>query len=86
MDEVYDGDRLIGASSGRMLSPKTRDMISLCTLKEEYAVEGRMVEVLWGNPGTYQMRVRATVTLFPYNKVDRNESFDVERIPHPHFD
>lgn len=27
MDEVYDGDRLIGASSGRMLSPNPRDRL-----------------------------------------------------------
>ncbi len=86
MDSVYDGEKFIGASSGRMLSPKTRDMISLATIDQEYAVEGKVVEVLWGNPDTYQMRIKATVTLLPYNKVDRNDSFDVERIPHPTFD
>lgn len=29
IDAVYDGDKFIGASSGRMLSAKTREMISL---------------------------------------------------------
>lgn len=86
MDAVYDGDKLIGASSDRMLSAKTREMISICTIDEDYAVEGKEVEVLWGNPGTYQMRIRAKVTLFPYIKEDRNDNIDIEKIPHPVFD
>lgn len=85
IDAVYDGDRMIGASSGRMLSPKTREMISLCTIDQDYATEGKVVEVLWGNPGTRQMRIKAKVSLFPYIKEDRNDSFDVETIPHPNF-
>lgn len=86
IDAVYAGDTMIGASSGRMLSPKTRDMISICTISTDYAVEGKEVEVLWGNPGTNQVRVRANVTLFPYIKEGRNENFDTETIPHPVFD
>lgn len=86
MDAVYDGDKLIGASSDRMLSAKTREMISICTIDEDYAVEGKEVEVLWGNPGTCQMRIHAKVTLFPYIKEDRNDNIDIEKIPHPVFD
>lgn len=85
IDAVYDGNKMIGASSGRMLSPKTREMISLCTLDQDYAVEGKIVEVLWGNPGTRQMRIKARVALFPYIKECRNDSFDVENIPHSTF-
>ena len=85
MDAIMDGDQIIGASSGRMLSAKTREMISIAMLREDYAEEGREVEVLWGRPGTHQMRVRATVTLFPYIKEGRNDSFDTETIPHPSF-
>ena len=85
MDAIMDGDQIIGASSGRMLSAKTREMISIATLREDYAEEGREVEVLWGRPGTHQMRVRAKVTLFPYIKEGRNDSFDTETIPHPSF-
>ena len=81
IDAVYDGDKFIGASSGRMLSAKTREMISLCTIDQDYAVEGKIVEVLWGNPGTRQMRIKAKVTLLPYIKEGRNENFDVETIP-----
>jgi hypothetical protein len=69
-----------------MLSAKTREMISICTIDEDYAVEGTEAEVLWGNPGTYQMRLRATVTLMPYIKENRNNNFDVESIPRPVFD
>ncbi len=85
IDAVYDGNKMIGASSGRMLSAKTREMISLCTIDQDYAVEGKIVEVLLGNSGTRQMRIKAKVSLFPYIKEFRNDSFDVENIPHPKF-
>ena len=85
MDAIMDGERIVGASSGRMLSAKTREMISIATIDEDYAVEGREVEVLWGRPGTHQIRIRAKVTLFPYIKEGRNDGFDVEQIPHPVF-
>ena len=85
IDAVYDGDRMIGASSGRMLSPKTREMISICTIDTDYAVEGKEVEVLWGNPGTNQVRIKAVVSLFPYIKEGRNADYDIESIPHPKF-
>ena len=60
-------------------------MMSLCVIDQDYAVEGKEVEVLWGRPGTTQMRIRATVTLTPYIEECRNDSFDVEQIPHPVF-
>jgi glycine cleavage system aminomethyltransferase T len=82
IDKVLDGDKLIGAVSGRMLSPKTREMISIATIDEDYAVEGKEVEILWGSPGTRQMRIRAKVVLYPYIKEGRNDNFDVETIPH----
>ena len=86
IDGVYDGDSLIGAASGRMLSPKTREMISLATVDEDYAVQGRGVEVLWGSVGKRQVRIKATVDLFPYIKEGRNQDFDTESVPHPIFD
>ncbi|WP_286946030.1 hypothetical protein [Acetobacterium sp. UBA5834] len=86
IDAVFDGEKMIGASSGRMLSPKTREMISIGSIDSEYAVEGKEVEVLWGNPESNQVRVRVTVTLFPYIKEGRNEDFDTETIPHSVFD
>ena len=86
IDAVFDGDKMIGASSGRMLSAKTREMLSICTIDKDYAEEGKTVEILWGNPGTRQMRIGARVLPFPYIKEGRNEDFDVETIPHPVFD
>ena len=85
LDEVYDGDKLIGATSGRMWSPKNKEMMSLSIIDQDYAVEGKVVEVLWGNPGTRQMRIKATVMLTPYIKECRIDSLDVETIPHPVF-
>jgi hypothetical protein len=44
------------------------------------------VTVLWGTPGKPVKEVRAKVAAFPYyNEEYRNETFDVEKIPHPSF-
>lgn len=88
MDGVYapGTDTLVGASSGRMYSPKNHEMHSMCTLDTDYAEPGSQVEVLWGRPGTHQMRIRAEVIPTPYITKCRNDSFDVEQIPHPKFD
>lgn len=85
IDQVLDGDKVVGGASGRMFSPKNYEMMSLAVIDEDYAVEGKKVEVLWGRPGTTQMRIRAVVTLAPYIKECRNDTFDVEQIPHPVF-
>lgn len=38
--------------------------------------------ILWGTPGTRQMKVRALVKQLPYNsEYIRNEDKDVEEIP-----
>jgi vanillate/3-O-methylgallate O-demethylase len=77
-DKVLAGDEEIGMSCGRMFSPKFRDMISLGLIKPEYAKEGTEVEILWGEPGTRQIRIRATVSRFPYINEGRNENIDVK--------
>lgn len=84
-DRVYDGEKMIGVSSGRMFSPKNREMMSLGIVDQDYAVEGKVVEVLWGNPGTRQMRIKARVMLTPYIREGRNDNIDLETIPHPVF-
>lgn len=86
LDEVYDGEKLVGATSGRMYSPKNKEMMSLAIVDEDYAVEGTTVEVLWGRPGTRQMRIKARVMLTPYIRECVNATFDVEQIPHPVFE
>ena len=58
-------------------------MISLGFIAPEYAAEGTELAVLWGTPGTRQMKIRAKVVRFPYNSdYIRNENKDVEEIPH----
>jgi len=85
IDAVFDGEKIIGGASGRMFSPKNYEMMSLAVIDQDYAIEGKEVEVLWGRPGTKQMRIKANVMLVPYIKEGRNDSFDVELIPRPNF-
>jgi glycine cleavage system aminomethyltransferase T len=83
-DEVLDRDgRLIGVSSGRVYSYYYREMLSLCSINVAHADLGTEVLVLWGDPGTRQKAIRATVSRFPYLDEDRNEAFDVTGIPRP---
>ena len=82
-DKVFHGDEVIGLSSGRIVSYTYNSMISLGFIKPEYSKEGTELEILWGTPGTRQMKVRAKVARFPYNKdYIRNENKDVEEILH----
>ena len=47
IDEVYDGEKFVGCSSGRMFSSKTRQMISIGTIEHDIVEEGKEVEILW---------------------------------------
>jgi glycine cleavage system aminomethyltransferase T len=81
-DKVLDKDgNLIGISSGRCYSYYFRDMISLCTIKVEYAEIGKEVVVVWGNPGTRQKNIRAVVSRFPYLDQGRNEKIGTDHVP-----
>ncbi|MDR1881476.1 MAG: hypothetical protein LBR26_01680 [Prevotella sp.] len=79
-DIVLSGDKDIGISTGRMVSPYYQRMISLCTIDTEFSAIGSEVTVLWGEPGTKQKRVRATVARFPYMDENRNETVDVSTL------
>ena len=82
-DKVFAGEKEIGLSSGRIISYTYNSMISLGFIAPEYAAEGTELAVLWGTPGTRQMKIRAKVVRFPYNSdYIRNENKDVEEIPH----
>ena len=72
----------IGTSAGRVVSTTYRRMISLAFISREHADLGTELVVLWGNPGTRQKRIRATVARFPYLTDERNDKIDVEQIPH----
>jgi glycine cleavage system aminomethyltransferase T len=81
-DRVLVNGRDVGTSSGRCFSVHSGEMLSLATVETAVAEEGTEVVVLWGDPGTRQKEIRATVARFPY-LVDpvRNEKFDVSVIP-----
>lgn len=81
LDHIMAGDEKVGFSSNRMFSPYYRKMISMAIVEPQYSQVGTQVEVLWGNPGTRQKRIRATVERFPLIDTDRNEKLDVSSIP-----
>ena len=80
-DQVLKEGKVVGISSGRMFSPYYREMISLCSIDSIFSVLGTDVSVLWGEPGTHQREIRATVSHFPYIREGRNEHVDVNMIP-----
>jgi glycine cleavage system aminomethyltransferase T len=82
-DRVLKGGRLIGISSGRAYSYYDREMLSLCSIDVACGDIGTEVIVLWGDPGTRQKEIRATVSRFPYLDLERNENIDVSKIPSP---
>lgn len=86
---VYSYDRVldaeggeIGFSSGRTFNPYFQATVSLASVDLAYAELGTEVHILWGDPGTRQKKVRATVAPLPYNDHYSNRTFDVEQIPH----
>lgn len=83
IDWVYDkDDNCIGRAYGRTYSYYNRSMLSLASLDVKSRELGTEVYVLWGRPGTPQIKIRATVVPFPYNQHISNDGFDVETIPH----
>jgi len=80
-DQVLKDGKLVGVSSGRAHSYYFREMISLCSIDVAYGKLGTEVTVLFGDPGTRQKEIRATVSRFPYLDKNRNEDIDVSKIP-----
>lgn len=58
-----------------------REMISIASIDEGYQEEGTEVCVLWGDPGTRQKKVRATVARYPYFNNVRSQEWDIDSIP-----
>lgn len=71
----------IGFSAGRIESATYRRMISLGFIARSHASPGTEVTVIWGDPGTRQKSIRATVARFPYLLAERNEAIDVRALP-----
>nr|BAW89543.1 berberine demethylenase [Arthrobacter sp. GBD-1] len=65
-DSVLKNGERVGITSSRGYSAYFREMISLCVLDVEHNVPGDEVTVLWGNPGTAQREIRATIAPAPY--------------------
>ena len=81
-DQVLKDGKLVGISSGRAYSYYYREMLSLCSIDVKHSEIGTEVIVLWGDPGTRQKEIRATVSRFPYLSENRNQVVDVSKIPH----
>ncbi|KQM68896.1 aminomethyltransferase family protein [Sphingomonas sp. Leaf20] len=79
-DDVLVGDRIVGMSSGRMMSHYYGKMISLAIVDADVAAQGSVMEVLWGDPGTDQMRISARSSRFPYIDLPHNNNIDVHSI------
>jgi vanillate/3-O-methylgallate O-demethylase len=77
-DVIVDG-AIVGISSGRMFSSSYRSMISLAILDIAHAARGTVVHVVWGDPGTRQKHIRATVARFPLLDEPRNRDIDTTR-------
>ncbi|MGI6217709.1 MAG: hypothetical protein ACOYIK_08880 [Coriobacteriales bacterium] len=83
ISKVMKDGRMVGVASGRTRDFYHNKMISLCWLERDLASEGTEVEVIWGTNPAAQVTIRATVARFPYYDEEyRNETFDVEKIPH----
>lgn len=86
ISKVVTGENMIGVTTGRLHDYYHRRMISLAFIEKEYAQDGRELVVVWGSNPASAVKIRARVAAFPYyNEELRNETFDVEKIPHPVF-
>ncbi|MFJ7241755.1 aminomethyl transferase family protein [Streptomyces olivaceus] len=72
-DQVLVRGELAGISTGRTLSLNLGATISLCVIDSAHCAPGTEVIVVWGEPGTVQREMRATVTTLPF-KPDRRRN------------
>lgn len=79
MDRVLKDGTAVGVSTSRGYSSYFRKMLSLCTIDLAHSEPGTEVVVIWGNPGTPQKEIRATVAPAPYKKDNRRA--DVAALP-----
>lgn len=88
MSKVLDAEgNMVGVATGRTQDYYHQKMISLAFVARDQAELGRELTVVWGTNPAAQLPIKATVAEFPYyNEEYRNETFDVEKIPHPVFE
>lgn len=71
-DKVLDKlGNACGISTSRGYSYFFREMLSLCVIDVDQAMLGTEVTLIWGNPGTPQKEIRATVAPAPYKPDNR---------------
>jgi vanillate/3-O-methylgallate O-demethylase len=70
-DKVLAGGEQVGLATSRCYSYWFREMLSLCVIDVANAEPGTEVEVVWGDPGTRQKHIRATVARAPYKTDNR---------------
>ena len=80
-DKVLKNGQVVGVSSGRAYSYNYRQMLSLCSIDVDAGDLGEEVVVVWGDEGSAQKEIRATVSRFPYLDENRNQDVDVSAIP-----
>ena len=80
-DKVFVDDDQVGVSQGRCVDYYTNQFVSLGFIDQNAAEEDTQVEVLWGEPGGSQYRVKAIVKPMPlFDGEWRNETCDVMKM------
>jgi len=59
----------------------SRDIFSLGVIDVDKVEMGTELHVLWGEPGTRQKLIRATVSKVPHLEMTMNWDYDVSNIP-----
>ncbi|SCZ05966.1 MULTISPECIES: glycine cleavage T C-terminal barrel domain-containing protein [unclassified Pseudomonas] len=72
-DAVLKDGKTVGFSSSPGYSLYFRKVLTLAFIDASLSEPGTEVEVLWGNPGTEQTRIRATVAPAPYKQDKRRD-------------
>jgi vanillate/3-O-methylgallate O-demethylase len=80
-DHVLKDGKSVGYSSGTTYSYYYRDVISHGTIDIGEAEIGNEVIVQWGDHGGRIKNVRARVERFPYLEMERNQTYDLTKIP-----
>lgn len=80
-NKVMVGDRLVGVATSRGYSYYFRKMLSLCVIDLEYAAVDTEVTVVWGEPGSRQKLIRATVAKSPFKQDNRRTDLSKIEVP-----
>jgi vanillate/3-O-methylgallate O-demethylase len=73
-DAILKNGMTVGISSTPGYSLFFRKVLTLAFIDNSLSAPGTEVEVLWGNPGTKQIRIRATVAPAPYKQDKRRNA------------